>query len=204
MMRIILTRRAFGLVLGGALLAGAPGPAAAAAKIERIVSPGGIEAWLVREPSVPLIAMDFAFRGGSSADPAEKPGVANMVTALLDEGAGDLSAQAFQERLQEQAIELSFSKGRDRFRGSLRTLADNRDEAFGLLRLALSAPRFDADAVARIRGQIVANLTRESTSPNDIASKRWWSVAFPDHPYGRPSDGTLESMPRIAAADLKT
>jgi zinc protease len=147
--------------------------------------------------------MDFAFRGGAGADPADKPGVANMVTALLDEGAGDLDANAFQERMQDLAIELSFASARDRLRGSLRTLADNRDQAFDLLRLSLNAPRFDADAVTRIRGQIMANLTRASTSPNDIASKRWWSVAFPNHPYGRPSDGSLESVPRITVDDLR-
>ena len=66
--------------------------AAHATKIERVISPGGIEAWLVREPSVPLIAMEFVFHGGANQDPAAKPGVANMVAGLLDEGAGDLEA----------------------------------------------------------------------------------------------------------------
>jgi zinc protease len=200
MMRTILRLPALALICAFGL--GAVGPAAAT-KIQRVVSPGGIEVWLVQEPTVPVIAMDFAFRGGAGADPADKPGVANMVTALLDEGAGDLDANAFQERMQDLAIELSFSIGRDRLRGSLRTLADNRDQAFDLLRLSLNAPRFDADAVTRIRGQIMANLTRASTSPNDIASKRWWAVAFPDHPYGRPSDGSLESVPRITVDDLR-
>ena len=67
-----------------------------ATNIERIVSPGGIEAWLVREPSIPLIAMNFAFKGGANQDPALKPGTANMVASLLDEGAGEMDATAFQ------------------------------------------------------------------------------------------------------------
>jgi zinc protease len=174
-----------------------------ATKIERVVSPGGIEAWLVQEKAVPLVAVDFAFRGGAIQDPADKAGVASMVSALLDEGAGELDSKAFQERLEEKAIKLGFSAGRDRFRGSLRTLVENRDDAFELLRLALTAPRFNAAEVERIRGQIVAKLTRETTSPNDIAGKRWWSAAFPGHPYGRPVSGTLESVPRITAGDLK-
>jgi len=178
-------------------------PVGAASKIEPIVSPGGIKAWLVREPSVPVVAMDFAFGGGANADPADKPGVGNMVSALLDEGAGDLDARTFQERLEERAIQINFSSGRDHFRGSLVTLSANLDEASNLLRLALTAPRFDAAPIERIRGQVLAGLRRATSSPNDIANKQWWAAAFPDHPYGRPNNGTLESLPQINADDLK-
>jgi zinc protease len=179
-------------------------PACAESKIQAIVSPGGIKAWLVREPSVPMVAVDFAFTGGANADPAEKPGVATMLGALLDEGAGDLDSSAFQERMEEKAIELSFNAARDQFRGSLRTLSLNLDEAVDLLRLALTKPRFDSEPVERIRSQLLANLSRSSTSPNDIASRRWWAVAFPDHPYGRPANGTAESIAAVTVDDLKT
>ena len=174
-----------------------------ATKIERVISPGGIEAWLVQDKTVPLIAVDFAFRGGAIQDPADKAGLANMVAALLDEGAGELDAKTFHERLEAKAIQLGFSTSRDNFRGSLRTLTEHRVEAFELLRLSLTAPRFEAAEVERIRGQVIARLTRETTSPNEIAGKRWWSTAFPTHPYGRPVNGTLETVPRIDSADLK-
>jgi zinc protease len=174
-----------------------------ATKIERVISAGGIEAWLVQEKTVPLIAVDFAFRSGAIQDPADKPGVANMVASLLDEGAGELDAKTFHERLEAKAIQLGFSTSRDHFRGSLRTLTEHRTEAFELLRLSLTAPRFDAAEIERMRSQLVARLTRETTSPNEIAGKRWWSTAFPTHPYGRPVNGTLESVPRIDAADLR-
>jgi zinc protease len=191
------------LALAVALLAWAA-PAVAAAKIERVVSPGGIEAWLVRDATVPLVAVEFAFTGGTSQDPVDKPGVANMITALLDEGAGELDAAAFQERMEQSAVELRFSADRDHMRGSLRVLTERRDEAFDLLRLALTAPRFEADAVERIRTQIFAELRRAATTPNDIASKGWWAAAFPGHPYGRPTKGTLESVAQIRADDLRT
>ena len=176
---------------------------ASATKIERITSPGGIEAWLVREPSVPLVAMEFAFRGGSSQDPADKPGLAHMVTTLLDEGAGDLDSRAFSERLEDKAIELKFIAGRDTITGSLRTLVDHRDEAFGLLKLALTAPRFDPDAVERMRAAILAELRRQSTRPSDLADRQWWETAFPGHPYGHAIQGTVASVEAITAADLK-
>ena len=136
-------------MLGAAFAAIVVCTPASATKIERVVSPGGIEAWLVREPAVPLIAMDFAMQGGANQDPAEKPGVGHMTAALMDEGAGDLDTRAFQERMDRSAVELGFRVQRDDFRGSLRVLRDKMDEGFELLRLALNAPRFDADAIER-------------------------------------------------------
>jgi zinc protease len=200
----MLRRTTFALALAAsAALAFLPaGPASATTRIERVVSPGGIEAWLVREPLVPLIAMEFAFRGGASQDPSEKSGVAYMAAAALDEGAGELDAKAFQARIERNAIEMSFRASRDELRGSLKMLRDRKDEGFDLLRLALNAPRFDAEPVERIRAQMLTALKRATTSPNDIGSRLWWQTAFPGHPYGRPVNGTLESVPTIVRDDL--
>jgi zinc protease len=177
---------------------------AAATKIESIKTPAGIEVWLVRDPTVPLVAINFGFRGGSAQDPQDKAGTANMMASLLDEGAGNVDGKTFQERLERAAIEMQFNAGRDTFRGSLRTLKENQDEAFELLRLAMNEPRFEQDAVERIRAQIVSRLRRQSTSPNEIASLKWWETAFPGHPYGRPANGTVESVAKITAPDMRT
>jgi zinc protease len=177
---------------------------AAATKIESIKTPAGIEVWLVRDPTVPLVAVNFGFRGGSAQDPQDKAGTANMMASLLDEGAGNVDGKTFQERLERAAIEMQFNAGRDTFRGSLRTLKENQDEAFELLRLAMNEPRFEQDAVERIRAQIVSRLRRQSTSPNEIASLKWWETAFPGHPYGRPANGTVESIAKITAPDMRT
>src|SRR5690606_322744 len=101
-------------------------PSATAMAIERVVSAGGSAAWLVREPALPLIAMNFAFVGGAAEDPAEKPGVGYMVASLLDEGAGDLDAKAFQRRVEDTATELRFSVTHDYFYGSIRMLSERR------------------------------------------------------------------------------
>jgi zinc protease len=179
-------------------------PAAnAATKIQRVVSPGGIEAWFVQDATVPLVAMEYAFGGGAAQDPAGKPGVSGMVADLLDEGAGDLDSNTFHDRLERRAIQMNFSTSRDYFRGSLRMLKDDRDEAFDLLRLALTNPRFDTEAVERIRAQVVSGLNRESTTPTALANRTFWQLAYPDHPYGKPSNGTLESIPTITISDLR-
>ena len=193
----------FSIVGAAFAVALACAPASAATKIERVVSPDGIEAWLVREPAVPLIAVNFAMQGGANQDPAEKPGVGHLMASLLDEGAGDLDARAFQERMDRSAVELGFRLQRDEFRGSLRILRERVDEGFELLRLALNEPRFDADAIERNREQMLTALRRETTNPNDIGNRLWWRTAFPDHPYGRPLNGTLDSVPLISRDDLK-
>ncbi len=177
---------------------------AQATNIERIVSPGGIEAWVVRDSTVPLITVDFSFMGGSSQDPDDRGGTASIMTSMIDEGAGELDAKAFQERLENKAIEFNMRAGRDSVRGNLRTLAENKDEAFELLRLALNQPRFDPEPLERIRAQVLSGLRRETTSPNEIASKRWWQTAYPGHPYGRPSSGTPDSVAAITPDDLRT
>ncbi|MFG1346078.1 pitrilysin family protein [Xanthobacter autotrophicus DSM 431] len=171
-------------------------------RITEVTSPGGIKAWLVHDTTLPLIAVEFAFLGGASQDGAELAGLANFTASLLDEGAGPLDAAQFQSTLADHAVELHFDAGRDDVRGSLRTLSENKDKAFELLRLAVAEPRFDPEAVERIRAAHMAMLRRRSTDPSSMANDRWFALAFPDHPYGRPADGTLESMARITRDDI--
>lgn len=176
---------------------------ALATTIERVVSPGGIQAWLVRETSVPLVAVNFAFIGGAGQDPNGKAGTANLMASLLDEGAGQFDANAFQDRLDRKAVQMSFRAGRDHIRGSLLTLSENKDEAFDDLRLALTEPRFDSADVELNRAQILSGLRRQSKSPTDLAALRWWETAFAGHPYGSPIGGTLQSVATITTDDLK-
>ena len=176
---------------------------AEALDIERVVSPGGIEAWLVEEHQVPMIVMKAAWRGGAAYDPQDKQGLANMVSGLLDEGAGDMDSQTYQKALDDNAVKLGFDAGRDHFSTSLTTLADRRDEAFRLFALAIGKPRFDKPAVERIRAQILTNLSQNKEDPNWLAGRAWFKAAFGDHPYARPTDGTPESVKAITESDLK-
>lgn len=174
-----------------------------AMKIQQIKSPGGIDAWLVQEHAVPLIALRFVFEGGSSQNPAGKEGLANFLSAMMDEGAGDLDSHKFQERMEELAFRMSFEDARDGFYGSFETLTANRDPSVEMLRLAVNQPRFDADAVERVRKQLLSGLAFAAKNPNRVAGKAWSAQAFPGHPYGLPSDGTPESIARMTRDDLE-
>ena len=173
-----------------------------AMKIQTVRSPGGIDAWLVQEHAVPLLALRFAFDGGSAQNPVGKDGLANFLTAMMDEGAGDLDATKFQERMEELAFRMSFEDSRDGFYGSFETLTTNSEPSIEMLRLALNNPRFDADAMERVRKQLLSGLAFAAKNPNRVAGKAWSALAFSGHPYGRPAEGTPESVASITKADL--
>ncbi len=187
-------------VLSAAILTTGP---ARAVSIERVVSAGGVTAWLVRDHTNPIISMRFAFRGGAGLDPEGRGGLANMAASLLDEGAGDLDSTAFQEKLEDLVITLRFRAGSDSITGRLVTLVENRDTAFRLLSLALTKPRFDSEPVERIRAQILAGIRQDTEEPGAIAGKTMFKTLFPSHPYGRPTDGIIDSVGAITRADLK-
>ena len=178
-------------------------PIVGAFEITKVTSPGGIKAWLVEDHKNPIITLRMTFLGGSSADPAGKKGLAYLASGLLDEGAGTLDSTAFQKALAEESISLSFDANTDSFSGGLTTLTETSEQAFNLLRLALTEARFDAEPMERIRGQILAGLRSRKENPNRIAGRVWWKAAFPGHPYGKPKRGTPESLASITPADLK-
>jgi zinc protease len=184
-----------------AMLAAAPARATSARKL---TSPCGIEAWLVEDHTNPLVAMHFAFTGGSSQDPPGKPGVSHLLSGMLDEGAGPYDSVAFHEKVEDLAIDLHFDTDRDYFTGALKTLTKNRDEAFELLRLSLQEPRLEQEAMERVKAQILAGLRREAKEPNAIARNAFAAAAFPNHPYGAPLKGTLDGVPRIGRTELET
>ncbi|MBM3571412.1 MAG: insulinase family protein [Alphaproteobacteria bacterium] len=171
--------------------------------VERVVSSGGIAAWLVRDPAVPIIALDVAWRGGETAVPPARRGLAGLAMDLLDEGAGPHDSQAFKRQLEDLSISLGFSAGGETVSGGLTTLVEHRETAFELMRLALTAPRFDADAIARVRDQKLSGLIQLAQQPRTIAARAWWRAMYPDHPYGRGQSGTAETLKSIGADDLR-
>lgn len=190
----------FALTLAAVI--GLSGPVHAAVDIQEVTSPGGITAWLVEEDAVPFTALELRFRGGGSLDREGKRGAINLMTATLEEGAGDLDAQAFAIARDELAASFRFDVSRDTLSVSARFLTENRDEALALLKLALTQPRFDEEAIERVRGQILSNLRSEANDPNTIAGKRLNALAYGDHPYATSLDGTLESVAALTRDDV--
>lgn len=175
----------------------------ASSRAVELTTPSGIRIWHVEDYTVPLLSLEFAFMGGASQDPAQACGLTNLLAILLDEGAGPLPSSEFHEALEERAIELQFDAGRDRLEGSLRTLAENADRAFELLALALHKPRFDQDAIDRVKAQVSAALKREESDPSSRAREALFRKAFPTHAYGNPVEGRLGQFDALTRDTLK-
>ena len=191
-------RRAI-LGLGFVVLAA---PAWAEANIQEVISPGGIKAWLVEEHGIPFTALSIRFQGGTSLDAADKRGATNLMTALIEEGAGEMDAQGFAAARDGLAAEFRFSSDIDGVSVRARFLTDNREASIDLLRQALNAPRFDDDAVERVRGQVLANLRSESKDPGAMAGQALSARMFPGHVYGLPTDGTIDSVTALTRSDI--
>ncbi len=177
---------------------------ARAIEIQRVISPGGIEAWLVEERSLPIITFRYGFlHGGAVQDPEGKEGLAYLMSGLLDEGAGGISSQDFQQTLNDLSMSLYFSSGRDTFYGYLQTLTPHKDRAFELLSLAVNKPHIDDEPFERIRTQIITSIQRNETRPDSIASKELSKLLYPDHTYERPVRGTVESLESITPEDIR-
>ncbi len=190
------------LALTTALLGTAALPAQAL-EIRKVVSPGGIEAWLVEDHKVPVIALSFSFAGGAAADPAGKEGLANLTADLLDEGAGDLDSQAYAKKLQDDAISVSFQAGSDDFQCGLRTLSEHQDAAFELMAQALTHPRFDTEAVERVRAAVISDIRQGEADPTKVARNAFYARIFPGHPYGRDDSGSVDSVSKLTADDFR-
>jgi zinc protease len=176
---------------------------ALALDVKSLLAPKTEEVWYVSDHTLPIITMTVAVPAGSAYDPPDEPGLANFSAQLMDEGAANLRADAFQTALSNRAIRLTVTTERDYLIVTLVTLSGNAKDAFQLLGTALSRPRFDADAVARVRAQILADLDQQDDDPAAVAEKGFYQTFFANHPYAHPLVGSSGSVSIITAADLR-
>jgi len=176
---------------------------ARAIDIQQVTSPGGIQAWLVEDHSIPFVALTMHFKGGASLDPEGKRGAVNLMTATLEEGSAGLDATAFAEAVEGLGASFSFDASDDAVTVGARMLTEDRDKAADLLAGALTDPAFAPPDVDRVRGQVQAILRQEATDPQSIASKEMARQAWDGHPYGSSINGTPESVAALTPEDLR-
>lgn len=175
---------------------------ALAVPIDDITTPGGQSVWLVEDHSLPFVAVELLFRGGASLDEPGKRGATYLMTSTLEEGAGDLDARGFAEALEGLGASFRFDADDDTVSVSARMLSENRDQAASLLASALSAPRFDTDAVERVRAQIAQSILADQKDPGTLASEAFAAQAWGSHPYATVIKGTSDSLAALSRDDL--
>ena len=177
---------------------------ALAAPVQEVKTKSGITAWLVEEHSQALIAVNVAFRdSGAAYDPDDKQGRSEIVSKLLMEGAGDLRADEFNIALENSALRLGFAADKDNFYGNLETLSEHKDKAFEYLGLALTVPRFDDEAITRVKSQTIAAIKEEQEKPAYRLSHAWREQIFGNHPYARDEAGTVASVEAMDAGNFR-
>ncbi|WP_299964911.1 pitrilysin family protein [uncultured Roseobacter sp.] len=177
-------------------------PARAEVDIQEVTSDSGLTAWLVEDHSIPFVALEIRFRGGASLDAPGKRGAINLMTALLEEGAADMDARGFARATEALASSFSFDVGDDALSVSARFLTENKEASVDLLRAALKEPRFDAEAIDRVREQVLSGIRSDAKDPNELASRAFDQIAFGDHPYATSLNGTEDSVTALTRADL--
>lgn len=177
---------------------------AAAAEIKSLDLGKAAEVWFSEDHTVPIVAFSISLPAGSGYDPASKAGLATFAAALLDEGAGGMDSRAFQDALASHAIQLRASVDRDDMVVSIVTLTENAPLAMRLLQTALTRPRFDAEAVARVRAQMIQSIQEGKSQPPTVARRAFAKAFFNGHPYGLPSDGDVGTIAAITAEDLRS
>lgn len=174
-----------------------------AVDVEEVTGPkSGVTAWLVEDHHLPIVAMHFAFSGGSEQDPVDKQGLENLTADALTEGAGNYNATTFQQRLASHSIALGFSADRDEMTGGVKCLSEDKAEAFDLLRLALTKPRFEAKDIERLRASQLAALRQQFADPNWQARYALFSQIFAGHPYSERHYGTMQTLRAITRQDV--
>ena len=177
-------------------------PALANVDIQEVKTPAGFTAWLVEEPSIPFVSLQIVFKGGTSLDPEGTRGATYLMTGLIEEGAGDLDAMGFARARDDLAASFGFEASDDAVSVSARFLSDTTDQAVALLETALASPRFDEDAIARVRDQVLSGLKSDAEDPDTIATEAFATQVFGDHPYGSAGEGTVESVTALTRDDI--
>ena len=198
-----LARRSLAVILLAALAATlAPAPATAAAIAHREVLPNGIVLLVVERPGVAIVAARVFMRAGSAFEPPGRAGLANLTGALLTRGAAGRTGPQIDSAIEFVGGSLEAAASRDGMVASLSILTRDRTLGFDLLAGVVLTPTFPPDELTRKVSQIQAGIKRSEEDPNTVAARALARLVYAGHPYGRPIEGTIESVGKLTRDDV--
>jgi zinc protease len=172
--------------------------------IESWKTPNGAEVYFVQAPEIPMLDVRVVFDAGAARD-GDLPGLANLTSAMLDEGAGIADVDAIARHFEGLGANLSSGAYRDMAVVSLRTLSDPqyRNPALNLFYDVVAQPTFPESSLERIRAQLLLSLQHEKQSPGALGQKAFFESLYGELPYGIPPNGTQDSLNRITTQALR-
>jgi len=175
-----------------------PGRVLASPDIQHWKTANGARVYFVQAPELPIIDIRVVFDAGSARAPA-RPGLADMTSSLLNEGAAGLDAQAIASRFESLGAQYGAEAERDMAIVSLRSLTDREflPPALEMFNKTLTAPDFPKEALERLRQRMLVGLKFQRQSPDEILNKVFYKSVFGDHPYAAPPDGDENSLKSI-------
>jgi len=177
-----------------------PSPALKLPAIERATLTNGIKLVFARRPGTPTVDMTMAFDAGHAADQHMKPGLGRFTLALMDEGTGDLSAQAFADRQAALGARIYAYGDSDTTDLQLSALARKLPESIALWADYIRNPGFRPGDLEHLRALDLSNLSQSLSNPDSIAERTFTNLLYgSNHAYGTPLAGraaTLRSFTR--------
>lgn len=177
-------------------------PASAAPLAHREVLPNGIVLLVAERPAVPIVATRVYIRAGAAFDPPDRGGLASLTGALLTRGTGRRTGPEIDSAIEFVGGGLEAGAGRDGLTASLAVLKRDLSLGLDLLAEVVLSPTFPEDEVRRKVAAIQAAIKRSEESPSTLAGRALGRLIFPGHPYGRPVEGTRESVGRLTRQDV--
>lgn len=174
-------------------------------KIERTTLRNGIHVTFARRSDVPVVLLNMIFDAGTAADTAGKLGEQNFLISALSEGTSTRSAAQIAADSETIGARVTQSLGADRSTIGLYALSPNLDASLDLLADVVLRPKLAPNDVERVRAQLLAGLAENQRDPNYIGGRAMAAALYgPDHPYGRPGQGTATSVKSVSVADLRS
>jgi zinc protease len=197
-----LRRRTATVALVLLLMLGAAPGARTAPMVHREVLPNGIVLLVAERPAIPIVAARVYTRAGAAFEPADRAGLANLTGALLTRGTARRSARQIDAAIEFVGGRIEASAGRDGLVAWLSILKRDLTLGLDLLTEVVLTPSFPEPELKRKVAQIQASIKQSEESPGTVASRALAPLVFPGHPYGRPSEGTVESVGRLTREDV--
>jgi zinc protease len=190
---------ACGIALAALLV---PGLVAAAPLAHREVLPNGIVLLVAERPAVPIVAVRVLMRAGAVYEPADRAGLANLTGGVLTRGTAKRTGPELDSAIEFVGGSVEAAASRDNL--SVSMTAQKKDLALGLDLVAevVLTPAFPQAEVARKVSEIQAAIKRSEDDPGTVAARALGRLVFAGHPYGRPVEGTRESVGRLTRDDV--